>query len=455
MFEGTQATHSLTLQQLAVAGGSASIFSSPPPPPFSSSSKFRTERLWKDYFRDPSLWWDRRSSKTNPNAADFRHKFNRESLWLDAWDNPSWVHQMLRGREIIREASLEEGLLKVEDAYGNIIKESSLKEKLPKAEKKVHSNIRVDVYHITKEASLKEGLPKAKDKLYGNIRVPVYDNSIKEDSLKEGPPKAEKETYVNTSRESKLYDSASIVGGNGSDWEKISLEEALSSLENGSRPPLSIQKIYSLLYKCTKESSLACASRLHAYVCERGLETNTLLGNQLVLMLIEAGNMLDAQQVFDGLLHRRKRSWNFLITGYVGRGKPRHALGLYQRMQEEGSVHPDPFAFVSLMKACAETKDLESGRKLHNHILRTKLLEKDGVVGNALVNMYFKFELLSKAQEVFDELPLKNVISWNTLITGYTKYGHGELALKCFEQMRQEGFSPDEVTFSCILKACG
>eukprot|EP00250_Pteridium_aquilinum_P007006 c16806_g1_i1 orf=1-435(+) len=68
--------------------------------------------------------------------------------------------------------------------------------------------------------------------------------------------------------------------------------------------------------------------------------------------------------------------------------------------------------------------------------------------------MYAKCGALSKAQRVFNELPVRDAVSWNALIAGYCEQGHDEEALGCFEQMLHEGLFPDGVTFSFILKAC-
>ncbi|KAH7292062.1 hypothetical protein KP509_29G050000 [Ceratopteris richardii] len=53
------------------------------------------EHLWREFFADPSQWWDRRKRKTNPNAPDFQHKRSRRSLWVNGRDNPGWVKLML------------------------------------------------------------------------------------------------------------------------------------------------------------------------------------------------------------------------------------------------------------------------------------------------------------------------------------------------------------------------
>eukprot|EP00250_Pteridium_aquilinum_P021025 c25013_g19_i1 orf=2-346(+) len=69
--------------------------------------------------------------------------------------------------------------------------------------------------------------------------------------------------------------------------------------------------------------------------------------------------------------------------------------------------------------------------------------------------MYVKCGALAKGQKIFDDLPVRNLVSWTALVAGYAEYGHGQEALDCFKLMQHEGLSPDAVSFACILKACG
>lgn len=53
----------------------------------------------------------------------------------------------------------------------------------------------------------------------------------------------------------------------------------------------------------------------------------------------------------------------------------------------------------------------------------------------ALINMYASCGLLREARSVFDEMPEKNTVTWNVMITGLTKWGELEFACSLFEQM--------------------
>eukprot|EP00250_Pteridium_aquilinum_P005514 c15596_g4_i1 orf=2-322(-) len=69
--------------------------------------------------------------------------------------------------------------------------------------------------------------------------------------------------------------------------------------------------------------------------------------------------------------------------------------------------------------------------------------------------MYAKCGLLAKAKQVFQELPVRDVVIWNALITGLANNGHDKEALEVIEQMQSEGVSRNAVTFICGLKASG
>ncbi|KAI5081275.1 hypothetical protein GOP47_0004458 [Adiantum capillus-veneris] len=113
-------------------------------------------------------------------------------------------------------------------------------------------------------------------------------------------------------------------------------------------------------------------------------------------------------------------------------------------------------SLVASLKACAKTKDLCHGIRLHTHIRTTGLLEKSIHLGNSLISMYAKCGALTKAQQVLEELPIRDVVSWNALIAGYVQQGQAHESFTCYECMRRsDGLVPDAITYSCILKACG
>ena len=121
--------------------------------------------------------------------------------------------------------------------------------------------------------------------------------------------------------------------------------------------------------------------------------------------------------------------------------------GFQQSYQENASL-------LGLLKDCIRERDLSKGSKIHAHILRRGFLENDVYVGSALISLYSKCGVLGKAQEVFDQLPVRDVVLWTTLIAGYAEHGHCDEALKCFQWLELKGLFLDLVTFVCMLKVC-
>ena len=113
----------------------------------------------------------------------------------------------------------------------------------------------------------------------------------------------------------------------------------------------------------------------------------------------------------------------------------------------------DVAAYAASLKGCAEKKDLYKGTIIHVDIVKKGLLQKSCYLGNALICMYVKCNALIKAKEVLEELPLRDVVSWSSLLAGYAQHGHAEEALNCFHEMQKDGFSPTTTICLSLLNA--
>ncbi len=88
-------------------------------------------------------------------------------------------------------------------------------------------------------------------------------------------------------------------------------------------------------------------------------------------------------------------------------------------------------------------------------MLMSRSLHSNIFVGNSLVDMYGKCGSMEDAQRVFNNMPLHDVVSWNAILGGCAMHGHGKEALRHFELMCEEGVKPNDITFVCLLSACG
>ncbi|KAJ8452296.1 hypothetical protein Cgig2_006101 [Carnegiea gigantea] len=108
---------------------------------------------------------------------------------------------------------------------------------------------------------------------------------------------------------------------------------------------------------------------------------------------------------------------------------------------------------VEVLSACANLGALEQGKWVHDYIRQNGLV-LNVYLGTALVDMYAKCGNLDEAYEVFRAMRVKNVCTWNVLISAYAMNGRAEEALTAFYRMIFEDYKPDDVTFLAVLSAC-
>ncbi|KAH7434292.1 hypothetical protein KP509_06G009700 [Ceratopteris richardii] len=234
-------------------------------------------------------------------------------------------------------------------------------------------------------------------------------------------------------------------------------QEALTCLEHMYSEGLSPNAItfISILKACGTLGASEKGKEIHGELDKQGLlEKDIALDNALVDMYAKCGQMNKAFTVLEKLPRRDVVTWNSLIAGYTNHGLYDEALTSFKKMQDDG-ISPDTITFICLLKACSSIRAADKGEELCAEIDRQGLLGKNMVLGTALIDMYANCGMVPQAQEIFDIFAARDVAMWTALISGYANQGRDDDALNCFERMQEDGFSPDALTFSCILKACG
>eukprot|EP01018_Ginkgo_biloba_P019498 Gb_13606 [translate_table: standard] len=121
---------------------------------------------------------------------------------------------------------------------------------------------------------------------------------------------------------------------------------------------------------------------------------------------------------------------------------------LYSMKNPESSTY-----YVSLLQGCANQKALPEGKLVHAHIIYAGFTP-DIILGNTLVIMYTKCRSLGNARRFFEEMAVRNVVSWTLMISAYARHGCSEEALTLFFQMQRTGIQPDQFAFASVLPAC-
>ncbi|KAK4409256.1 Pentatricopeptide repeat-containing protein, mitochondrial [Sesamum angolense] len=174
--------------------------------------------------------------------------------------------------------------------------------------------------------------------------------------------------------------------------------------------------------------------------------------NAMIIGLGENGEVSKARNVFELMREKDDGTWSAMIKIYERKGFELEALSLFRLMHREG-VRPHFPSLISILSVCASLATLDHGRQIHAQMLRSKF-DDDMYLSSVLITMYMKCGDVVKAKIIFDRFSLKDVVMWNSVITGYAQHGLGDHALQVFREMSSSGVQADDITFVGVLSAC-
>ncbi|CAK9163390.1 unnamed protein product [Ilex paraguariensis] len=211
--------------------------------------------------------------------------------------------------------------------------------------------------------------------------------------------------------------------------------------------------IVSLLQGCSQIADLESGKILHGCILRWGLELNLILSTALVDLYSKCGAIEQASCVFKCMENKNVITWTAMLVGLAQNGHAEGALKLFNQMQEEG-VASNSVTLVSLVHCCAHLGFLKKGRSVHAHLTRC-WFAFDVVNLTAVIDMYAKCGKIKSAEKVFNNGHVsKDVILWNSMITGYGINGYGHQAIYVYSRMIEQGITPNQTTFLALLAAC-
>lgn len=174
--------------------------------------------------------------------------------------------------------------------------------------------------------------------------------------------------------------------------------------------------------------------------------------NTIITGYAQNGEIDCARRLFDEMPKRDSISWAAMIAGYAQGGYSEEALRLFIMMKRDGE-RINRSTFTCALSTCADIAAFECGKQIHGRLVKAGY-ETGCFVGNALLAMYCKCGSIDEAYNAFNEMSVKDLVTWNTIIAGYARHGFGQDALRVFESMRVRDIKPDDITMVGVLSAC-
>ncbi|OEL36194.1 Pentatricopeptide repeat-containing protein, partial [Dichanthelium oligosanthes] len=212
----------------------------------------------------------------------------------------------------------------------------------------------------------------------------------------------------------------------------------------------------SVLSACSRLYGLfSFGESVHSCVVKLGYEhtASCSVANSLITFYSEFGLPEAAEKVFASTLNRNLVSWNAMIKGLVDNERVSDALTVLWEMRLENQ--PDVATLVTIISGCGDQGLLSEGKVLHGYIIRKGLLHEESSVGNSLLDLYLKCDEPSTASLLFRTMPRRDLISWNTMISGYSRNDLlREEARSMFKGLLSEGLHCSLSTMLAVIPSC-
>ncbi|XP_042430644.1 pentatricopeptide repeat-containing protein DOT4, chloroplastic isoform X2 [Zingiber officinale] len=231
------------------------------------------------------------------------------------------------------------------------------------------------------------------------------------------------------------------------------LSKALSLICESESSNLDSQVYCSVLQLCAKLGALEDGMKLHSIISSSGLQIDNVLGSKLMFMYVKCGDLSQGRNVFDELASKEALPlWNSMLTAYSKSGNHKEVISLFKKMRHVGVV-PDSSTSSCVLKCLGFLGLVTEGKWVHGYLVKLGL-DRYNAVGNALVAFYSKCHKIDDAIKLFEEMPDKDIISWNSIISGCVSNGLPGISITLFNELVSLGLHFDLATLAGVLSAC-
>ncbi|CAM8928356.1 unnamed protein product [Rhodiola kirilowii] len=210
------------------------------------------------------------------------------------------------------------------------------------------------------------------------------------------------------------------------------------------------RNFFNLLRLATRYGDEELVRTVHAASFK--IDEDIYLGNSLISAYLKLGLVADAYKVFVLLSEPNVVSFTAVISAFAKTGREGEAVELFFKMRGFG-VEVNEFTFVAILTACARDWNLELGFQIHALVAKMGFLDCV-FVPNALMGLYNKSGDMACVMKVFDDMPERDIASWNIVISSAVKECMYDRAFRLFGRIEEdEKNEVDQFTLSSLLSA--
>ncbi|KAK8969116.1 putative pentatricopeptide repeat-containing protein [Platanthera guangdongensis] len=205
-------------------------------------------------------------------------------------------------------------------------------------------------------------------------------------------------------------------------------------------------------FACAALGAINEGKEIHAHSISTGLNSIPFVCNALIEMYFGCHDFMSAELVFHIMVESDVVTWNGLIAGCMENEHYELVLDMVNELQSAG-LKPDIYTTGMIIPLCSRLLSLGQGKQAHSYAIRHGF-DTDVRIGATLVDVYAKCGAIRPAVISFGRILWHNLVSFNSLLSGYAMNGLQTEGLQLFQQMLEDEIIPDSITFLSVLSLC-
>lgn len=193
--------------------------------------------------------------------------------------------------------------------------------------------------------------------------------------------------------------------------------------------------------------------QLQALVTKNGLfSADVFVGTALLGFYGRHGRLDEAVCVFEDMPRKNLVTWNSMISTFGQHGFVEDCMFLFRDLVRT-KVPLSECSFVGIIHGLSSEQDLELGEQIHGLVIKNGF-DYEVLVVNALVDMYVKCAGICPAEKILQDAPIRDAVSWNTIIGALVKNENFGKAIELILRMFMDRVFPNQTTFVYIINSC-
>ncbi|XP_074280842.1 pentatricopeptide repeat-containing protein At4g30700 [Silene latifolia] len=208
------------------------------------------------------------------------------------------------------------------------------------------------------------------------------------------------------------------------------------------------------LTSISKSTKFFNLKQIHAQIIRNGYNSDVLTITKLTQKLCDLGCIHHANLLVSSTPNPDLFLYNVLIRGFFLNRMPSSSIAVYAQLRRHTNLKPTNFTYAFAITSSGSLVHERVGMLIHGHSVVSGF-DTDVYVGSAAIGMYMNYSRIGYARKVFDRMPQRDSVLWNTMISGLVKNGCYADSLCVFRDMVGSDVKLDSSTLSAVLPVVG